>query len=216
MSGRRLPLVSGPTHRTPDVNPGTAVRQVLPGRALLVADTHNDHSALLWAAQLVTELDALGRQVPVVLGLAPDAPRVDLSQLFGAAAARVRVVVEARGSAREQIEARGSVREQIEARGSAREQIEARGSAREQNNEDAAPMWPALAPQAGAADDLWVLVGQRALRGARGWLSVLLGAELPLLRWAPGLRALRGELNLALSGAELSYASALARALAAL
>jgi hypothetical protein len=92
----------------------------------------------------------------------------------------------------------------------AAERFERLAGASSVRNVDAAP----LASLAG--DDLWVLVGQPALIAAHGWLSVLLAADAPLVRWPAPLRALRGELALELSGAPLDVASALARELARL
>jgi len=64
MSGRRLPLFSAAEL---PAAPVSAARQVLPGRAVIVADTGADVSALTWAARFVEELGLLGRRVPVVL-----------------------------------------------------------------------------------------------------------------------------------------------------
>lgn len=58
---------------------------------------------------------------------------------------------------------------------------------------------------------LWVVVGQAAL-GFTHELTILLGAELPLLRWPDPLREARERISLAISGAGLAVASALAEA----
>jgi hypothetical protein len=169
MSGRRLPLFS--TTERP-VAPVSAARQVLPGRAIIVADTGADVSALTWAARFVEELGQRGRRLPVVLCTftegAPAAAGRDFERFAGASS------------------------------------VCTLGAAQ------AAERLPAV-----AGDDLWVLVGQPALIAAHGWLSVLLATEAPLLRWAPGLRALRGGVSLELSGEGLGVATALARELAA-
>lgn len=167
MSGRRLPLFSA-TERS--AAPVSAARQVLPGRAIIVADTGADVSALTWAARFVEELGQRGQRLPVVLCTftgSRAAAAGDFERLAGASSVRTLGALQA------------------------------------------AEQLPAV-----AGDDLWVLVGQPALISAHGWLSVLLATETPLLRWAPGLRALRGGVSLELSGEGLEVASALAQRLA--
>jgi hypothetical protein len=167
MSGRRLPLFSAAERGVAAVS---APRQVLPGRAVIVADTGADLAALGWSACLVAELGRAGRCVPVVLSSAQAGTPSEAAQRF------------------EGLAGTSSVRSV------------------------GAPQLAALPALAG--DDLWVLVGQPALIAAHGWLSVLLAADAPLLRWPAPLRALRGGLSLELSGARLEVASALARELA--
>jgi hypothetical protein len=167
MSGLRLPLFSAADRAA---TPVSAVRQVLPGRAVIVGDTGDDDRALAWAARFVEELGASRVRVPVVLG-SPSAAATDAARRF----------------------------EQL-AGASAVHTVAAPEQARQ---------LPGL-----CADALWVLVGQPALIAGRGWLSVLLAADAPLLRWPAELRALRGSLALELPGAGLEIATALARALA--
>jgi hypothetical protein len=59
---------------------------------------------------------------------------------------------------------------------------------------------------------LWLLVGQAALAFAPA-LTILVGADLPVLRWPDALRAARERISLTLSGDGLTVAVALARAL---
>jgi hypothetical protein len=65
----------------------------------------------------------------------------------------------------------------------------------------------ALPPQG-----LWLLVGQAALAFAPS-LTILVGADLPVLRWPDPLREARARLSVMLSGDGLPVAVALARAL---
>jgi hypothetical protein len=63
------------------------------------------------------------------------------------------------------------------------------------------------------AGGLLLLAGPLALVRFRGRLNVLIGADEPLLRWPPPLRALRGRFELELSGDGFTLAPALADAL---
>jgi hypothetical protein len=65
-----------------------------------------------------------------------------------------------------------------------------------------------------ASDGLWVVVGQPALAFAPA-LAILVGADVPVLRWPDPLREARERISLALSGDGLAVAVAIARALAA-
>lgn len=168
MSGRRLPLFPAAGRATPEVS---APRQVLPGRAVSVADTGRDVAALSWAARFVEALGQNGKQVAVVLSSFAAA---------GDAAARFERLAGAR-----------SVRVLAADSGSG-----------------------LLAAAGSAEHDLWVVVGQPALIAAHAWLSVLVAADAPLLRWPAALRALRGSISLELSGTGLEVASALAQTLA--
>jgi hypothetical protein len=145
---------------------------MLPGRALIVADTHADVSALTWALRLVGELGALGQRLPLVLS--------SYSAQLGAEAVRF-------------------------------EQLPGVSSVHTLGAQDEPRAFRELAPAAGG---LWVLVGQPALLACDAWLSVLLGIDTPVLRWADGLRGLRGRLTLELSGSGLEMTNALARAIA--
>lgn len=63
------------------------------------------------------------------------------------------------------------------------------------------------------AAELWIFAGPATLSAFEGGLSVLLGADAPILRWPESARRARGRISLELAGDGLSVARALGQRL---